>query len=296
MGSGLSSLVPTYAKVCASMLATALGDSGRLNILSRAVMASQLQKAKTGSMENPAASWQSQSSHMRLRQLAIMHSMDLKLACDLQAPIMQGCHTLHDLLSCMVGFRPEPVDYQLIKDQILHPLWRQGVHSLQGLLDVHGFKELADVQQQRADWHTSAVRALCLLLHICCTVGRDFAIWCENEGVAPPPPSCSLLLPPAYRHSLQPPGYEWMLASVECFDATLQSHNMHACFRACTDLLPEQRAVRNLTPNNPDTSWPWQAGASAEFQVDPIISASLWPSKVACAAAQSLLRDFNVGE
>ena len=165
------------------MLATALGDSGRLGILSRAVMASQLQKAKTGSLENPAASWQSRNSHMLLRQLAVMHSMDLKLACYLQAPIMQDCHTLHDLLSCMVGFRPEPVDYQLITDHILHPLWKQGVHSLHGLLDAHGFRQLFEVQQQHADWHTSALRAYCLLLHICCTVGHEFATLCEYEGV-----------------------------------------------------------------------------------------------------------------
>ena len=76
---------------------------------------------------------------------------------------------------------------------------------------------------------------------------------------------------------------------------TLQGHDMHTCFHACTDLVPGQHAVRHLTPTNPDMSWPCRAGESAELQVDPTILASLWPSKIACAAAQSLLRNCNAG-
>ena len=199
----MQSLVPIYAKVCADMLVSSLNDAGRLGILARAVMSEQLKRSTTGDLQQPAPSWQSNNSHMLLRQLATLTQSGLKLRFDAQSIFLKECSGLHDLVSSMVGFRPLHIDFALVTQHILHPLWRQGVHVLTPLVTGSTWKSLPQIMQSFPHWPPDALRAYSLLLALCCTPAHHFHQQCAAEGICPAPASLHLHLPSAFTEATQ---------------------------------------------------------------------------------------------
>ena len=233
-------MVPIYAQVCADSFVHSLNDLGRLGLLSRAVLAAQLQKAGTPDMSTTNAGWQRSNRHMLLRKAAITAEHRLHVRYDQAWQPGASFLDLYELPTTCVAARSIPVDLSVSQRLVISPLWRVFGYTIKAYMHESNFTCLVDMQehfsQQMQD--ISVSRAYILMLHVCCsaTCATEFAALLDIEQPQQPP-SLALLdpiamsshvdsLPTTFRRL--PPLME--LAHVRRWAAaTTQSHNI-GCF------------------------------------------------------------------
>ena len=306
LGCGLQSLEPLYAKECAAMLASTLNDTGRLGILSRALIACQLKRTKAGDLQSPAFYWQRTNDHMLLRQAAILTWGGLKLSCDLHASSITDFGSVYAAVSSMAGLRPLGISAPQVARHILHPLWRAGAYDLHDLLQDGEFRTVYDISRLHPEWSMSALKAYSLLTHACCGSGKllhrmlEETEQLDSPATLRPCMSKSKLMQDNLRdiHSIP--------LKIECDHVTgvvqgpMTEMGLVAIFHACLASGPWRDVytgphLQPLTCTTISDVTDACAGDVRMAVVQPSLLHTLWPSKLAAFRAQQLQMRCELG-
>ena len=191
LGSGLVSLAPLYAQICADSLAATLNDLGRLGTMARAVLRAQMCHKGVVSLQDAPALWMRVNSHMLLRKASILTAHRLQTRFDSSWTPTSSLMDLWELITTCVAAKSLSAPMPLLQDQVACPLWREfgytclpfmspdflTMHSLQTMLHNH--------PQQMASFPVQ--RAYSLLLQLCCAECCNWTQLLASPDLAEPP-------------------------------------------------------------------------------------------------------------
>ena len=195
-GAGATSLTPMYAQISAESLTMMLNDTGRLGVLSRAVMAAQLKQAKA-SLDAPVASWSRFNTHMMLRQAYMAHAMGLCVRYDSSAVMQQASMDLYELVTTMAAAKSVAYPLEFLQKHVIQPLWAAFGSSTAAYLSQQRCLSMTEIHtnfpQQLNDGPVRT--AYLFFLHLCCSSAAQLRHLAGGMQLPPPPAAPTLILP-----------------------------------------------------------------------------------------------------